>query len=118
METKYGTLGYCSNIHPGEIWAEHFQHLKTNIPLVKAKVSPHHPMGLGLRIADLASKDLQDPVQFNDLKKWLEKEQLYIYTLNGFPFGGFHDTIVKDHVHTPDWTQANRKEYTLSLIHI
>ncbi|MHA8051397.1 metabolite traffic protein EboE [Aquirufa sp. ROCK-SH2] len=118
METKYGTLGYCSNIHPGEIWAEHFQHLKTNIPLVKAKVSPHHPMGLGLRIADLASKDLQDQVQFNELKNWLEKEQLYIYTLNGFPFGGFHDTIVKDHVHTPDWTHESRKEYTLRLAHL
>lgn len=118
METKYGTLGYCSNIHPGEIWAEHFQHLKTNIPLVKAKVSPQHPMGLGLRIADLASKDLQDQVQFNDLKNWLEKEQLYIYTLNGFPFGGFHDTTVKDHVHTPDWTHDSRKEYTLRLAHL
>lgn len=115
METKHGTLGYCSNIHPGEIWVEHFEHLKTNIPLVKAKVSPNQPMGLGLRIADLASKDLLDERYFSELKNWLEKEDLYVYTLNGFPFGGFHDTIVKDHVHTPDWTNASRKEYTLRL---
>lgn len=115
METKHGILGYCSNIHPGEIWSEHFEQLKNRIPKVKENVSPQHPMGLGLRIADLASKDLQDQAAFQELKDWLEKEDLYVYTLNGFPFGGFHDTVVKDHVHTPDWTHPSRKDYTLRL---
>jgi hypothetical protein len=115
METKHGILGYCSNIHPGEIWNEHFEHLKNHIPKVKSQVSPHHPMGLGLRIADLASKDLQNDETFQALKTWLHQEDLYVYTLNGFPFGGFHDTIVKDQVHSPDWTHAARKEYTLRL---
>jgi hypothetical protein len=115
METKYGILGYCSNIHPGEIWSEHFEQLKSHIPKVKSNVSPNHSMGLGLRIADLASKDLQDELALKALKEWLQTEDLYIYTLNGFPFGGFHDTIVKDHVHTPDWTHVSRKEYTIRL---
>ena len=28
METKHGHFSYCSNIHPGEIWHEHFAELQ------------------------------------------------------------------------------------------
>ena len=61
MKTPYGHLSYCSNIHTGEIWSEHFAQLKQHVPEVKAQVSPEHPMGLGLRFANQASIDLQDP---------------------------------------------------------
>jgi hypothetical protein len=43
---------------------------------------------------------------------------LYVFTLNGFPYGGFHNTIVKDDVHTPDWTTKDRYDYTLRLAHL
>lgn len=118
MKTNQGHLSYCSNIHPGEIWAQHFAELQKNVPLVKAQVSPKLAMGLGLRIANQASLDLQDPKEFNALKTWLTQENLYVFTLNGFPFGGFHDTIVKDQVHAPDWTSQERYDYTLRLAHI
>jgi hypothetical protein len=118
MKTNQGHLSYCSNIHPGEIWAQHFAELQKNVPLVKAQVSPDLAMGLGLRIANQASIDLQNPKEFDALKSWLTKENLYVFTLNGFPFGGFHDTVVKDQVHAPDWTTPARYEYTLRLAHI
>jgi hypothetical protein len=38
--------------------------------------------------------------------------------MNGFPYGGFHNTRVKDQVHAPDWTTTERVEYTLRLFHI
>ncbi len=118
MKTDQGHLSYCSNIHPGEIWALHFAELQKNVPLVKAQVAPNQAMGLGLRIANQASIDLQDSSAFEALKSWLGKENLYVFTLNGFPYGGFHDTIVKDQVHAPDWTTQERYDYTLRLAHL
>jgi hypothetical protein len=38
--------------------------------------------------------------------------------MNGFPYGGFHDTIVKGNVHAPDWTSADRVSYTIRLFRI
>lgn len=118
METPYGHLSYCSNIHTGEIWSEHFAQLKQHVPAVKAQVSPEKFMGLGLRFANQASIDLQDPTKMQELKTWLTDQDLYVFTLNGFPYGGFHDTIVKDQVHAPDWTTTERRDYTIRLANL
>jgi hypothetical protein len=117
MKTAYGHLSYCSNIHPGEIWEEHFANLQATVPKVKQEVCPDHAMGLGLRIANQASIDLnEDSNKLAALKTWLAQEDIYIFTLNGFPYGGFHNTIVKDQVHAPDWTTQDRVNYTRRLI--
>ncbi|MEY4273634.1 MAG: hypothetical protein RL638_582 [Bacteroidota bacterium] len=119
MKTTYGHLSYCSNIHPGEIWEEHFANLQATVPKVKKEVCPNEPMGLGLRIANQASIDLtEDTNKLAALKAWLAQERLYVFTLNGFPYGGFHNTIVKDQVHAPDWTSQDRVNYTRRLIDI
>ncbi|MFL0206713.1 metabolite traffic protein EboE [Aquirufa sp. 2-AUSEE-184A6] len=118
MKTPYGHLSYCSNIHTGEIWTEHFAQLQAHVPAVKAQVSPDEKMGLGLRFANQASIDLQDSSLISELKNWLKEENLYVFTLNGFPYGGFHNTIVKDQVHAPDWTTTERRDYTIRLAHI
>lgn len=118
MKTPYGHLSYCSNIHTGEIWSEHFAQLKQHVPSVKAQVSPDQPMGLGLRFANQASIDLQDPAELKALQSWLAEQNLYVFTLNGFPYGGFHHTIVKDQVHAPDWTTTERRDYTIRLARI
>ena len=117
MKTAHGHLSYCSNIHPGEIWEEHFVNLQATVPKVKQEVCPDHAMGLGLRIANQASIDLsKDSNKLAALKSWLAQEDIYIFTLNGFPYGGFHNTIVKDQVHAPDWTTQDRVNYTRRLI--
>lgn len=118
MKTPYGHLSYCSNIHTGEIWKEHFAQLQAHVPAVKAQVSPDDKMGLGLRFANQASIDLQDSARISELKTWLKEQNLYVFTLNGFPYGGFHNTIVKDQVHAPDWTTTERRDYTIRLSHI
>jgi hypothetical protein len=38
--------------------------------------------------------------------------------MNGFPYGGFHNTIVKDRVHAPDWLSPDRVAYTIRLAQI
>lgn len=118
MITSYGHLTYCTNIHGGEKWEDHYELLKEHFPNVKQAVSPHSPMGLGLRLSDLASKALLDNRKLNEFKAWLVQENGYVFTMNGFPFGDFHEDIVKANVHAPDWTTDERLQYTKRLFDI
>lgn len=111
-------LTYCTNIHPGESWEEIFSNLKKYIPKIKAEVSPDAPFGIGLRLSDKASKSILDGDNLLDFKSWLAANDCYVFTFNGFPFGGFHHQSVKDQVHYPDWTTKARLDYTLRLFDI
>lgn len=113
MQTPYGHLSYCSNIHPGEEWASHFSVLQSSIPEIKAAVCPNEKMGIGLRLANQASIDLSEKSNFDAFKNWLEANDCYVFTMNGFPYGGFHNVVVKDQVHAPDWTTPERTNYTI-----
>ena len=118
METSFGHLTYCTNIHAGESWKDHFEALKKNFPAIKEKISPNNAMGIGLRLSNEASIDLSNEENLDDFKKWLSEQDAYVFTMNGFPYGGFHHTRVKENVHTPDWTTKERVEYTLRLFNI
>ncbi len=118
MITNYGHLTYCSNIHSGESWAEHFDQLRQYIPEIKKKCSPHSAMGIGLRLSAIAARVLSKKNEILLFQNWLKEQSAYVFTMNGFPYGGFHKTIVKDQVHTPDWTTAKRVVYTRQLANI
>ncbi len=111
-------LTYCTNIHPGENWADVFASLKQYLPEVKKQLSPDAPFGVGLRLSNLASQELLMGNNLPEFKSWLDAEGLYVFTMNGFPYGGFHNQEVKDAVHKPDWTTPNRLAYTMRLAHI
>lgn len=118
MKTPYGHLSYCSNIHPGEDWKEHFAVLQSSIPEIKAAVCPDAPMGIGLRLANQASIDLSVEQNFENFQNWLAEQNCYVFTMNGFPFGNFHHSVVKDKVHAPDWTTDERRDYTVRLFNL
>lgn len=115
---KIGTnnfhLTYCTNIHPGEEWSLVFANLKQYIPVLKAQLSPNKPFGIGLRLANVAANELQGNT-LNQFRSWLSEQDLYVFTLNGFPYGGFHHQVVKDRVYAPDWSKKERLDYTLNL---
>lgn len=111
-------LTYCSNIHPGETWAEVKQNLETYLPTLKQNLSPTAPFGVGLRLSNLASQELMMGTRLETLRTWLAQEDLYVFTINGFPYGGFHNQRVKDDVYAPDWSKAERPDYTLRLVEI
>ncbi|WP_300600568.1 metabolite traffic protein EboE [Niabella sp.] len=115
MKTNYGHLTYCSNIHPGETWTDHFYQLQQYFPEIKKKCSPRASMGIGLRLSAIAARTLSKKKELHAFKNWLGEQEAYLFTMNGFPYGGFHKTIVKDQVHTPDWTTAKRVAYTKQL---
>ena len=73
METQHGQLTYCSNIHPGESWEEHFSELQKHIPLIKQNCSPDQPFGIGLRLSDKASFDLYHPDKLSLFQTWLKE---------------------------------------------
>lgn len=118
MKTPLGHLGYCTNIHAGETWTDHFAALQTAVPELKRRLSPDAPFGLGLRLSNIASEELEQPENLVAFQHWLAENDCYVFTMNGFPFGGFHDTVVKDQVHAPDWTTEARVEYTKRLFRI
>lgn len=118
MQTPFGHLTYCTNIHAGETWREHFDALKQFIPTVKQKISADQPFGIGLRLSNAASVDLADTENLQRFQQWLRDQQCYVFVINGFPYGGFHHAVVKDKVHAPDWTTKERVDYTVRLAEI
>src|SRR5690606_13416695 len=102
-------------IHPGENWERTFESLKSYVPKIKAEVAPDQPFGLGLRLSNTASEELNEGYHLEHFKKWLEDNELYVFTMNGFPYGNFHNQRVKEDVHAPDWTTKERLHYTMRL---
>lgn len=109
-------LTYCTNIHPGEEWSPFFEALQHSLPQVKSRFCPDQPMGVGLRLSAVAAHTLaQDPVGLSIFQQWLNETQLYVFTINGFPYGKFHSAPVKQAVYQPDWTTPERVVYTETL---
>ncbi|MBD1843277.1 metabolite traffic protein EboE [Cyanobacteria bacterium FACHB-63] len=111
-------LTYCTNIHPGESWNATYANLRTYLPVLKQQLSPDQPFGVGLRLADAAAQELLKGDNLIEFQTWLQEQNLYVFTINGFPFGGFHHQIVKDQVYAPDWSKPERLAYTERLIRI
>src|SRR5687768_10704094 len=118
MLTSAGYLTYCTNIHTGENWQDHFSEIKKNFPGIKKELSPDKPVGIGLRLSNIASVELIKDNNLKEFKQWLKENNVYVFTMNGFPYGSFHDTRVKDQVHAPDWTTHERVEYAIRLFQI
>lgn len=108
-------LGYCTNIHRGETWAETFESLKTHTLAVRDRVCPRAPYGIGLRLSARASRELSNPSTLLEFQRWLGAKHCYVFTINGFPYGQFHGTRVKEQVYQPDWTTPQRLDYTNRL---
>lgn len=118
MKLAAGHLTYCTNIHAGESWVNHFESLKEKFPMIRSEVSGEQPMGIGLRLSNKASKELKDDTKLKDFQQWLKENNAYVFTMNGFPYGDFHHAVVKDQVHAPDWTTVDRLNYTVRLFEI
>jgi len=132
MKTKTefggGHLSYCTNIHPGESWEEVRSNLQVHLPRVREALLARNEIagdlvadsgfGVGLRLSGQACYDLQKPGCLEEFQAFLEGENLYVYTLNGFPYGAFHGTRVKEDVYLPDWRDSERVHYSKQLAEV
>ena len=116
MRLHHGShLAYCTNIHRGEDWAQTFESLKSHTLAVRDRVANDGGFAIGLRLSELAARELNEPSALESFQQWLADENCYVFTINGFPFGNFHGTRVKEQVYLPDWTAPERLEYTNRL---
>lgn len=111
-------LTYCTNIHPANGWAAVFASLQQYAPALKAQLAPDRPFGIGLRLSGQESYELLQDDHLSRLQTFLATHELYVFTLNGFPYGPFHGQPVKANVHAPDWRNDERVQYTLRLVYI
>ncbi|OFW31523.1 MAG: hypothetical protein A3H97_03315 [Acidobacteria bacterium RIFCSPLOWO2_02_FULL_65_29] len=116
MKTAGGFhLTYCSNIHPGESWPEVSAALAAALPKVRAQLGFEGPFAVGLRLSAVAALALEEPAALETFRDFLTRGNYYVPTINGFPYGAFHGTRVKERVYLPDWRSPDRLEYTNRL---
>jgi sugar phosphate isomerase/epimerase len=108
-------LSYCTNIHRGETWEEVFAALRTHALAVRDQVCSSGPFAIGLRVGAVAAGELREPGNLTAFRRWLDRENCYVVAINGFPYGRFHGTRVKEQVYAPDWSTDERLEYTKLL---
>jgi len=114
-----GHLTYSTLVHPGDTWTEMWDSLNRYVPLVKARVSPNKSFGVSLRLSASSVKTLTgDPGERERLKDFLKQHDMYLYTVNAFPYGPFKNRVVKKDVYEPDWSTDLRSTYTMQVADI
>ena len=114
-----GHLTYSTLVHPADNWDQLWTSLNTYLPRVKARVSPDAPFGVCIRLAAPTAELLvASAAERAKLKRFLADHDLYVYTVNAFPYGAFKGTIVKEQVYEPDWRTEARTRYTINVADI
>jgi len=108
-------LGYCYNVLPGETVDALIDQVRRICGPVRTQLGLER-LGVGLWVARGAATELcNDSRRRRDLVRALEGAGLYCFTLNGFPYGGFHAPRVKERVFEPTWADVARLDYTIDL---
>jgi hypothetical protein len=113
---RLGHLTYSTLVHPGDTWDEMRDSLETFVPAVKARVSPTAPFGVSLRLSAASAKTLAEaPAERARLRRWLAEQDMYVFTVNAFPYGPFKGRVVMEQVYEPDWSTDERVGYTCQV---
>ncbi len=111
-------LTYCTKVHPGCGWEELLGNLQALVPRLRGRLAPEQPFGLGLRLSNAESRELLAGDQLARFQDFLARHHLYVFTLNGFPYGTLTGQPVKEGIFAPDWRATTRLDYTLRLVDI
>lgn len=119
LADNLGHLSYSTLVHPADSWDQLWTSLNTYVPRVKERVSPHDPFGVSLRLSAASVSELnRDGAARDRLRAFLDANDLYVYTVNAFPYGSFKGRVVKEQVYEPDWRSRERTEYTIGVADI
>lgn len=107
-------LGYCSNLHP----CRNLDELRSSIrrffqPVRQQRGLPHQESGLWIGAS--AAAELQRPEALESFLLLLRQSGLRLTSLNGFPYGNFHQERLKAEVYQPDWSEPARLQYSQQL---
>ncbi len=108
-------IGYCTNVHAGS----HLQETKDNLLRYAVNVYKQRqqstPLPIGLWLSAQSLGELNSEAARADFAQWLCSNELNAYTINGFPYFDFHESVVKHRVYTPDWSCPERAKFTRDL---
>lgn len=106
-------LAYCTNVHAGDTLDDVLAHLDRFVLPVRRHLGSEL-LGVGLWLAAPAAHELaQDASATDGLRQALAERGLETVTLNGFPYRGFQEPVVKQRVYHPDWSEQERLDYTI-----
>lgn len=117
-------LGYCANVHPGPGLARLLDGVMATAPAVAAalredgSLGEREPFPVGLWLSDEASRELAEAGAAEALRDRLRRRGIVVGGLNGFPFGDFHDRVVKHAVYEPHWADPRRLDFTARLAEV
>ncbi|MFT5523393.1 MAG: hypothetical protein ACI9G1_005770 [Pirellulaceae bacterium] len=110
--------GYCTNVHAGADLQATRANLQQHALSVRDQFAGSEAMGVGLWLSAAAANSLVDDQGIDEFRQWLETERLVPFTMNGFPYGDFHQPVVKHLVYQPTWYEQTRLDYTNTLVDI
>lgn len=111
-------FGYCTNVHAGADLAQTRANLERYALAVRQRFNPAGKLGIGLWLSASSSRQLLQEGRLPEWAEWLDQAGLEPFTLNGFPYGDFHQRVVKHQVYHPTWAEPARLDFTLDLIRI
>ncbi|WP_104043582.1 metabolite traffic protein EboE [Arthrobacter sp. ZGTC412] len=111
-------LSYCTNVHPAEDLDGVIRQLREYAGPIRRTVGLD-TLGVGLWLpAGLARQLVHNTDDRAALRDVLDAEGLQLHTINAFPYGGFHNEVVKLDVYKPTWAERARLEYTLDCAEV
>lgn len=107
-------LTYCGNVHAADDLATAIAMLREHTaPVAAAARAAGRDFGIGAWWPmPLATQLANDAAARATFAAALRELDLPLWTLNVFPFAGFHDAVVKTAVYEPDWSHEDRLQYT------
>ncbi|OZM72041.1 xylose isomerase [Amycolatopsis antarctica] len=109
-------MSYCTNVHPAEDLAGIVAQLDRYAVPVRDRLGADR-LGVGLWLAAPVARALAaDRAARARMRAELDARGLAVYTLNAFPYGGFHAEVVKHAVYHPTWSETARAAYTLDCV--
>ncbi|MEE2521913.1 metabolite traffic protein EboE [Pseudarthrobacter sp. J75] len=111
-------LSYCTNVHPAEDFDGVIRQLREYAGPIR-RTAARDILGVGLWLpANLARQLAGNAEDRQALREVLDEEGLQLHTINAFPYGGFHNEVVKLEVYKPTWAQRERLEYTMDCAEV
>jgi sugar phosphate isomerase/epimerase len=118
MAIADNVLSYCTNVHAGTDYATTVANLEKHAVAVRNYVDASKPLGVGLWLPASTAREVVHENRSVEFAEWLSARGLVVNTMNAFPYGDFHQTVVKHAVYKPTWAEAERLAYTLDCAHV